>query len=55
MHARDVRDVAFRGITFADATWLRPSAPEGFLHYHGNGYYDGGPIEKVTFAEGQGR
>ncbi|WP_436759662.1 right-handed parallel beta-helix repeat-containing protein [Streptosporangium sp. V21-05] len=46
------RDVAFLGITFADATWMRPSRPEGFLHYHGTGYYDGGPIEKVSFAEG---
>lgn len=55
VHARDVRDVAFRGITFAEATWLRPSAPEGFLHYHGNGYYDGGPLQTVTFAEGQGQ
>ncbi|WP_329423859.1 right-handed parallel beta-helix repeat-containing protein [Streptosporangium sp. NBC_01495] len=46
------RDVAFLGITFADATWMRPSSPEGFLHYHGTGYYDGGPIEKISFAEG---
>ncbi|MEV4527685.1 right-handed parallel beta-helix repeat-containing protein [Streptosporangium sp. NPDC049304] len=46
------RDVAFLGITFADATWMRPSRPEGFLHYHGTGYYDGGPIEKVSFGEG---
>ncbi|MET9340400.1 right-handed parallel beta-helix repeat-containing protein [Nonomuraea sp. NPDC003804] len=53
VHARDVRDVAFRGITFAEATWLRPSAPEGFLHYHGNGYHDGGPLQTVTFADGQ--
>ncbi|MDP9869732.1 MULTISPECIES: right-handed parallel beta-helix repeat-containing protein [Streptosporangium] len=55
LHARDVHDVAFRGITFAEATWLRPSTPEGFLHYHGNGYHDGGPLRTVTFAEGQGQ
>ncbi|MFE3453806.1 right-handed parallel beta-helix repeat-containing protein [Nonomuraea sp. NPDC059194] len=55
LHARDLRDVAFRGITFAEATWLRPSTPEGFLHYHGNGYYDGGALQTVTFAEGQGQ
>ncbi|MFF5212854.1 right-handed parallel beta-helix repeat-containing protein [Streptosporangium sp. NPDC000396] len=55
LHARDVHDVAFRGITFAEATWLRPSTAEGFLHYHGNGYYDGGPLQTVTFAEGQGQ
>ncbi|MFB4290068.1 right-handed parallel beta-helix repeat-containing protein [Nonomuraea sp. ATR24] len=47
------RDVTFRGLTFADATWLRPSGPEGFLHYHGNGHYDGGPVEKVVLVEGQ--
>ncbi|GAA3028113.1 right-handed parallel beta-helix repeat-containing protein [Streptosporangium longisporum] len=45
-------DVAFEGVTFADATWLRPNRPEGFLHYHGTGYYDGGAIEKVSFGEG---
>ncbi|MEV2265601.1 right-handed parallel beta-helix repeat-containing protein [Nonomuraea africana] len=55
LHAKDVRDVALRGVTFADATWLRPSTPEGFLHYHGNGYYDGGELQTVTFAEGQGQ
>ncbi|GII96686.1 right-handed parallel beta-helix repeat-containing protein [Sinosporangium siamense] len=55
LHARDVRDVAFRGVTFAEATWLRPSTPEGFLHYHGNGYYDGGALQDVVFADGQGR
>lgn len=55
LHARNVHDVAFRGITFADATWLRPSTPEGFLHYHGNGYHDGGPLQTITFAEGQGQ
>ncbi|RCV50920.1 right-handed parallel beta-helix repeat-containing protein [Marinitenerispora sediminis] len=55
LHARGVRDVAFRGITFADAAWPRPSGPEGFLHYHGNGYYDGGELLTVTFAGGQGQ
>jgi Right handed beta helix region len=49
-----LHDIILRGITFADATWLRPSRPEGFLHYHGSTYYDGGRIETVTFAEGQG-
>ncbi|GAA4228539.1 hypothetical protein FHR32_008159 [Streptosporangium album] len=53
VHARRTRGVSFRGVTFADATWLRPGRPEGFLHYHGNGYYEGGSIEKVTFADGQ--
>jgi hypothetical protein len=53
IHARGVHDVAFRGIVFADATWLRPSRPEGFLHYHGIGYYEGGGVERATFAEGE--
>nr|WP_042179634.1 right-handed parallel beta-helix repeat-containing protein [Kibdelosporangium sp. MJ126-NF4]CEL13930.1 hypothetical protein [Kibdelosporangium sp. MJ126-NF4]CTQ88298.1 hypothetical protein [Kibdelosporangium sp. MJ126-NF4] len=55
VRAENVHDVVFRGITFADATWLRPGTPEGFLHYHGNGYYDGGEIMTVTFADGAGQ
>lgn len=51
VNAIGTRDLAFRDLTFADATWLRPSRPEGFLHYHGTGFYDGGPIEKVSFGE----
>jgi hypothetical protein len=55
-HARGVRDVVFQGITFADAAWNGPSGPDGFPHYHGNGYYDGGgDLRIVEFAEGQGR
>ncbi|ONI79890.1 hypothetical protein ALI144C_24485 [Actinosynnema sp. ALI-1.44] len=54
VRADNARDVVFRGITFADAAWSRPSTSEGFLHYHGNGYYDGGEIMTVTFAEGAG-
>ncbi|MGP3963523.1 right-handed parallel beta-helix repeat-containing protein [Nonomuraea sp. 3N208] len=53
VHLRDARDVAFLGLGFADATWLRPSRTGGFLHYHGSGYYEGGPIERVTVVEGQ--
>jgi hypothetical protein len=49
-----LRDVSVRGLEFAHATWLRPSRPEGFLHYFGGTYYDGGPLETVTFADGQG-
>ncbi|PSK85031.1 parallel beta helix pectate lyase-like protein [Murinocardiopsis flavida] len=55
LHARGVGDVAFRGITFAEATWRQPGTPDGFLHYHGNGYYNGGGLHTVTFAEGQGQ
>ncbi|NGY61035.1 right-handed parallel beta-helix repeat-containing protein [Lentzea sp. NEAU-D13] len=47
-----VTGAVFRGLVFADATWLRPSA-EGFLHYHGGDYYLGGPVETVTIVEGQ--
>ncbi|GAA0934158.1 right-handed parallel beta-helix repeat-containing protein [Nonomuraea longicatena] len=49
--ATGTRDLTFRGITFADATWLHPSGPEGFLHYHGTDFYAGGTIEKVVFGE----
>jgi hypothetical protein len=52
LYAEGANDLAFRGITFAEAAWRRPSTPEGFLHYHGNGYYDGGETQVVTFAEG---
>ncbi|RSM78695.1 right-handed parallel beta-helix repeat-containing protein [Kibdelosporangium aridum] len=55
IRAGNAHDIAFRGITFADTTWLRPSSGKGFLHYHGNGYYDGGEIMTVTFAEGAGQ
>jgi hypothetical protein len=54
LRGKGVHDVVFKGITFADATWLQPSSPEGFLHYHGNGYYAGGEITTVSFGEGMG-
>ncbi|TDE56086.1 right-handed parallel beta-helix repeat-containing protein [Nonomuraea mesophila] len=46
------RDVAFKGLVFAEATWLRPSAAEGFLHYHGTGFYEGGGTETAVIGEG---
>ncbi|MEV0390084.1 right-handed parallel beta-helix repeat-containing protein [Nonomuraea sp. NPDC050643] len=46
------REVAFRGLVFADATWLRPSRPEGFVHYHGSGYYEGGGVDVADLGEG---
>ncbi|GAA1306687.1 right-handed parallel beta-helix repeat-containing protein [Saccharothrix xinjiangensis] len=52
VHAAGVRDVAFRGLVFADTTWLRPGGERGFLHYHANGCYDGGAIGKVVVGEG---
>ncbi len=52
LHARGTSNVSLRGLTFADATWLKPGTERGFLHYHGNGYYEGGPINPVTFGEG---
>ncbi|QUH01986.1 right-handed parallel beta-helix repeat-containing protein [Saccharopolyspora erythraea] len=53
LNATGTRDVSFLGLVFADATWLRPSGERGFLHYHGNGYYDGGGVEKVVVVEGE--
>lgn len=50
--ASGTTEVNLRGLTFADATWLRPGDQRGFLHYHGNGFYEGGPINKITFGEG---
>ncbi|MFJ6669484.1 right-handed parallel beta-helix repeat-containing protein [Actinosynnema sp. NPDC091369] len=52
VRATGTRDVAFRGLTFADTTWLRPVSDRGFLHYHANGYHDGGAIGRVDVAEG---
>jgi hypothetical protein len=49
---RPLHDVTIRGITFAHATWLRPGRPEGFLHFHGAAYYDGGPTHRITYADG---
>ena len=46
------RGIAFKGLTFADATWLKPNGDNGFLHYHGSGYFTGGGVDKVTIAEG---
>ncbi|MFC4112611.1 right-handed parallel beta-helix repeat-containing protein [Nonomuraea zeae] len=52
LSAVGTRDVSFRGLVFAEATWLRPSRPEGFLHYHGSGYYEGGGVEVAVVGEG---
>ncbi|MFT7840869.1 right-handed parallel beta-helix repeat-containing protein [Saccharothrix sp. BKS2] len=52
VHATGARDVAFRGLVFADTTWLRPGGDRGFLHYHANGCYDGGAIGRVVVGEG---
>ncbi|MER6511363.1 right-handed parallel beta-helix repeat-containing protein [Nonomuraea sp. NPDC001636] len=46
------RRVTFRGLTFAEATWLRPSRPEGFVHYHGSGFYEGGGVGVAELGEG---
>ncbi|MET8627874.1 right-handed parallel beta-helix repeat-containing protein [Kitasatospora sp. NPDC004669] len=52
---RPLHDVTLRGLTFADAGWTGPSGPGGFLHFHGNSYYDGGPLQEVGLAEGNAR
>ncbi|MET0235179.1 MAG: right-handed parallel beta-helix repeat-containing protein [Kibdelosporangium sp.] len=54
VRGENVHDVVFRGVTFADATWLHPSSPQGFLHYHGNGYHNGGETFTVEFGDGAG-
>jgi hypothetical protein len=53
LHAKGTRDIAFRGLEFADATWLGPNRDGGFLHYHGNGHYLGGPVQRLDMGEGQ--
>ncbi|MCK2215180.1 right-handed parallel beta-helix repeat-containing protein [Actinomadura sp. ATCC 31491] len=44
------RQVTFRGLVFADATWLGPE--QGFVHYHGSGYYEGGGVATAVLGEG---
>jgi hypothetical protein len=36
-----LHDVSFRGLTFADATWMGPSSEHGFVHYIAGLYEDG--------------
>ncbi|MFI7465014.1 right-handed parallel beta-helix repeat-containing protein [Nonomuraea sp. NPDC049646] len=50
--ATGVRELSLRGLVFAEATWLRPNRPEGFLHYHGTGYYEGGGTDVAVLGEG---
>ncbi|AEW99191.1 right-handed parallel beta-helix repeat-containing protein [Streptantibioticus cattleyicolor] len=49
---RPLHDVVLRGLTFRHAGWTAPGGPGGFAHYHGNTYHDGGPLERVTVADG---
>lgn len=46
--AQRVHDVQFKGIEFADATWLAPAAPTGFVHYWAHTYYNGGEVNMGT-------
>lgn len=48
MNVQAAGGLLFRGLTFADATWLHPNSDCGFLHYHGSGYYDGSAIQRVA-------
>lgn len=45
------RGISLQGLTFAHTTWSRPGSPEGFLHYHGCGYYDGGEVENLVIED----
>ncbi|GAA1659711.1 hypothetical protein GCM10009830_00840 [Glycomyces endophyticus] len=47
------QDVAFRGLTFAEASWLGPTRDGGFLHYHGTGYYTGGGVQRLDMGDDQ--
>jgi len=46
-----LRNVTFRGLTFAHATWQVPSGPNCFVHYHGATYYVGGGLQKIKLDE----
>lgn len=43
-----VRDIAFQGITFAHATWLKPSSPEGYPSGQAGQSVTGNPAEYRT-------
>jgi hypothetical protein len=47
-----VKDITFRGIEFAHATWLAPGTPRGFLHFIWSGYENGDPTGKDPFIMG---
>lgn len=44
-----LHDVAFRGLTFAEATWLQPNSDEGFVHYLG-GFYENGDGSQLAVS-----
>jgi len=46
-----LRNITFRGLTFAHATWQQPSGPNGFVHYHGATYYTGGGVQKIPLSK----
>ncbi|MEU6860213.1 right-handed parallel beta-helix repeat-containing protein [Glycomyces sp. NPDC046736] len=46
-------DLAFKGLAFAESTWLGPTREGGFLHYHSTGYYTGGGVHRLDMGEGQ--
>lgn len=47
-----LHDIVFRDLTFMHATWNRPSSPEGYVHYHGVSYYQGGRVQSFEWSEG---
>jgi len=42
-----LHDVAFKNLTFADATWLAPNTGSGFVNFYGGMYYDGTTLTSV--------
>jgi hypothetical protein len=46
-----LHDVAFKGITFDNTTWLAPDKPRGFVQMFGDYYFDGGS-PSGSLAEG---
>jgi hypothetical protein len=50
--ASPLHDVAVRGLTFTEATWLAPSEPSGFAHLFGTWYVTKVPLETARIPGG---
>jgi hypothetical protein len=48
--AAPLHDVSFRGLTFADATWLAPNEGSGFVHIFASSMFNGGDVS-VTLSD----
>ncbi|MFG1798411.1 right-handed parallel beta-helix repeat-containing protein [Nocardia sp. NPDC049149] len=48
--AKNVQDIALRGLTFAETNWSGPNRTGGYLHYHGNSRHEHGEFQKIDMG-----